>query len=91
MIIWKTFFWVFASCRFATAETKESKSIEESGPSSLELIQLKILSAFLFGFMVVVTAAVASMLPLSYFFGFYFGRFFIAPVFYSDITSMSIT
>ena len=76
-------FWVFASWSFAAAETRESKSLEESGHSYLEVLQFKIVSALLFGFMLVVTAALASMLPLTYFFGFYFGRFFIAPVFYS--------
>ena len=76
-------FCVFASCSFAAAETRETKSLEESGHSYLEVLQLKIVSALLFGFMLVVTAALASMLPLTYFFGFYFGRFFIAPVFYS--------
>ena len=83
MLIWKTLFWVFASWSFAAAETRESKSLEESGQSYPEVLQFKIVSALLFGFMLVVTAALASMLPLTYFFGFYFGRFFIAPVFYS--------
>ena len=76
-------FLVLASCSFATAETPESKSLEESSFSYLEVIQFKIVSVLLFGFMVVVTAALASLLPLTYFFGFYFGRFFIAPVIYS--------
>ena len=76
-------FWVSASWSFAAAETRESKSLEESGQSYPEVLQFKIVSALLFGFMLVVTAALASMLPLTYFFGFYFGRFFIAPVFYS--------
>ena len=82
-------FWAFASSSFATAETRESKSIEESGVSYLEVLQFQIVSALLFGFMVVVTAALASILPLSYFFGFYFGRFFIAPVFYSAPLTMT--
>ena len=40
-------------------------------------------SVLVFGFMMVVTAALFSILPLTYFFGFYFGRYFIAPLIYS--------
>ena len=80
-----------ASLNLAKGEDEaKSRSVQEVNSQGLVTILRSTLNSILvLGFMMVVTAALFSSLPLTYFYGFYFGRYYIAPFFYDNLHSQT--